>query len=66
MQTNVTTAFLLKDEDFDNCYIFSPSVFKERVINGKKYCVRSYFNGHRDFEKAMQQLATNNYYKKEI
>ena len=63
---NIKKVFLQVGDDFDNCYIFSPSVSKERVINGKKYHIRSYFNGHRDFANSMKQLAINNYYKKEI
>ncbi len=65
MQTNVETVFLSKDEKFENCYIFSPSMIKEKIIDGKAYVIQRYFNGDRDFEASMKKYATNNYYKKE-
>ena len=66
MQKNVEIVFLSKDEKFENCYIFSPSMIKEKVIDGKTYEIQRYFNGDRDFETSMKKYATNNYYKKEL
>ena len=45
-------------EDYENCYLFSPSISKRRTVGKQTYYVRRYFHGDRDFEKAMEQLAT--------
>lgn len=46
-------------EDYEeNCYLFSQSIQRQRIIHGKSYYVRSYFASGRDFEKTMQRLAT--------
>lgn len=58
METNVKKVFLASSEDFENCYIFSPSIGRKKNIGGKIYRVTRYFNGNRDFETAMQTLAT--------
>lgn len=63
METNVKKVFLLEDENFDCCYIFSPSAIKKRIIGGKTYRVQRYFNGNRDFDNSMKKIAANNYYK---
>ncbi len=63
METNVKKVFLLEDENFDSCYIFSPSAIKKRIIGGKTYRVQRYFNGNRDFDNSMKKIAANNYYK---
>ena len=63
METIVKKVFLLEDENFDNCYIFSPSAIKKRIIGGKTYCVQRYFNGNREFDNSMKKIATDNYYK---
>ena len=63
METNVKKAFIENVEDFENCYIFSPSIGKKKNIDGKVYHVKRYFNGERDFETSMKKFATNNYYK---
>lgn len=47
-------------EDYENCYIFSPSISRRKAIGGKTYLVRSYFKGGKDFEKTMQNLAVKN------
>ncbi len=49
----------LKDEfdGLENHYIFSPSITKQRTINGKTYIVRSYFNGKKDFKKIICEHA---------
>ena len=63
METDVKKVFLLEDENFDSCYIFSPSAIKKRVIGGKTYRVQKYFNGNREFDDSMKKIAANNYYK---
>ena len=62
METNVKRVFLASSEDFENCYIFSPSIGGKKNVGGKIYRVKRYFNGDRDFETAMKKFATNQYY----
>jgi len=62
METNVKKVFLASSENFENCYIFSPSIGRKKNV-GKTYRVKRYFNGDRDFETAMKQFATNDYYR---
>lgn len=57
METNVKRIFLANYEDFENCYIFSPSIGRKK-IDGKTYRVTRYFNGNRDFEASMKKFAT--------
>ena len=57
METNVKRIFLANYEDFENCYIFSPSIGRKKNIGGKTYRVTRYFNGNRDFETSMKELA---------
>ena len=45
-------------EDYENCYLFSPSISKRKTVGKQTYYVRRYFHGGRDFERAMEQLAT--------
>lgn len=63
METNVKKVFLASSENFENCYIFSPSIGKKKNLGGKTYRVTRYFNGNRDFVSAMKQFAANDYYK---
>lgn len=63
METNVKKVFLASSENFENCYIFSPSIDGKKNIGGKTYRVTRYFNGNRDFEASMKKFATNDYYK---
>ena len=58
METNIKKVFLASSEDLDNCYIFSPSIGRKKNIGGKTYRVTRYFNGNRDFETSMKELAT--------
>lgn len=58
METNVKKVFLASSEDLENCYIFSPSISRKKNVDGKIYHVRRYFNGNRDFEISMKELAT--------
>ena len=50
--------FLASSKDLENCYIFSPSIGRKKNVDGKIYHVRRYFNGNRDFEISMKELAT--------
>ena len=58
METNVKKVFLASSENFENCYIFSPSIGRKKNVDGKIYHIRRYFNGNRDFETSMKELAT--------
>ena len=58
METNVKRIFVANYEDFENCYIFSPSIGRKKNVGGKTYRVTRYFNGNRDFETSMRELAT--------
>ena len=58
METNVKKVFLASSEDLEKCYIFSPSIGRKKNVDGKIYHVRRYFNGNRDFEMSMKELAT--------
>ena len=62
METNVKRVFLASSENFENCYIFSPSIGRKKNVGGKTYRVKRYFNGDRDFETSMKKFATNQYY----
>ena len=46
-------------EDYENCYIFAPSISRRESVGRQTYYVRRYFCGGKDFENAMAQLATN-------
>jgi len=62
MESIVKKVFLASSEDFENCYIFSPSIGRKKNVGGKTYNVKRYFNGNRDFEIAMKKFATSQYY----
>ena len=53
METNVKRIFVTNYEDFENCYIFSPSIGRKKNVGGKTYRVTRYFNGNRDFETSI-------------
>ena len=63
MESIVKKVFLASSENFENCYIFSPSIGKKKNIGGKTYYVKRYFNGERDFETSMKNFAISDYYK---
>ena len=48
-----------KGGDYENCYIFSPSVSRRESVGRQTYYVRRYFRGDTDFKKTMAQLAAN-------
>ena len=45
--------------DYENCYIFAPSISRRESVGRQTYYVRRYFRGGKDFENTMTQLATN-------
>ena len=63
MELNVKRVFLASTDDFENCYIFSPSIGRKKNIGGKTYYVTRYFNDERDFETSMKNFAISDYYK---
>ena len=46
-------------EDYENCYIFAPSISRRESVGRQTYYVRRYFRGGKDFEKTMERLAVN-------
>lgn len=58
METNIKKVFIAVPDDFEKCYIFAPSIGKKKNIGGKTYNITRYFNGNRDFETSMKELAT--------
>lgn len=58
MENNVKKVFLVGNENCDQSYIFSPSIGRKKNVGGKIYRVTRYFNGNRDFETSMRELAT--------
>ena len=44
-------------EDYENCYIFAPSISKRKTVDRQTYYVRRYFRGGKDFEKTMKTIA---------
>lgn len=43
-------------EDYENCYLFSPSISKRKSVGRQTYYVRRYYNGGKDFEKTMKSI----------
>lgn len=50
-------------EDYENCYLFSPSISKRKTVGGKSYYICRYFKGDKDFEKTMETLAVQHTFK---
>ncbi len=46
-------------EDYENCYIFAPSISRRETVGRQTYYVRRYFRGGKDFERTMEQLAVD-------
>ena len=44
-------------EDYENCYLFAPSISKRKTMGKQTYYVRRYFHGDKDFEKTMKSIA---------
>ncbi len=61
---NVVQKAFYSGEDYENCYIFAPSISKRKTVGRQTYYVRRYFRGGKDFEKTMKTIAvqrtTNN------
>ena len=55
MMSNTIKVFCNID-DYENCYIFSPSISRRKAIGGKTYYVRGYFKGGKDFERQCRLL----------
>ena len=55
---NAVQKVFYSGEDYENCYIFAPSISKRKTVDKQTYYVRRYFNGDKDFEKSMQNLAS--------
>ena len=47
-------------EDYENCYIFAPSISRWESVGRQTYYVRRYFHGGKDFEKTMKSIAVKN------
>ena len=56
---NAVQKVFYSGEDYENCYIFAPSISKRKTVDKQTYYVRRYFHGGKDFENTMAQLATN-------
>ena len=56
---NAVQKVFYSGEDYENCYIFAPSISKRESVGGKSYYVRRYFKGGKDFERTMERLAVN-------
>ena len=51
-------------EDYENCYVFAPSISKRKTVGRQTYYVRRHFNGGKDFEQAMKPVAVQRTMKK--
>ncbi len=55
------TEYVIDDEKYEFegelSYCFLPSVTRTVSVGGKKYTVKSYFKGGKDFRKTVKQLA---------
>ena len=56
---NAVQKVFYSGEDYENCYIFAPSISRRKTVGGKSYYVRRYFKGGKDFERTMERLAVN-------
>ena len=56
---NAVQKVFYSGEDYENCYIFAPSISRRETVGRQTYYVRRYFRGGKDFENTMAQLATN-------
>ncbi len=52
-------------EDYENCYIFAPSISRRESVGRQTYYVRRYFHGGKDFEKTMKSIAVQRTTKNE-
>ena len=56
---NTVQKVFYNGEDFENCYIFAPSISRRQSVGRQTYYVRRYFRGSKDFERAMERLAVD-------
>ena len=56
---NAVQKVFYSGEDYENCYIFAPSISRRESAGRQTYYVRRYFKGGKDFERTMEQLAVN-------
>ena len=54
---NAVQKAFYRGEDYENCYIFAPSISKRESVGRQTYYVRRYFYGGKDFEKTMKSIA---------
>ena len=58
MKNKLNEVYQSIEEYEEKCYLFSPSISKQKTYGDKSYFVRLYFTGGKDFEKTMKKLAT--------
>lgn len=56
---NAVQKVFYNGEDYENCYIFAPSISRRESVGRQTYYVRRYFRGGKDFGNTMAKLATN-------
>ena len=54
---NAVQRVFYSGEDYENCYIFAPSISKRKTVGRQTYYVRRYFYGGKDFENTMKSIA---------
>ena len=54
-----TQKIFYSGEDYEKCYFFAPSISHKKNVSGKQYFVRRYFQGGKDFEKAISIIYHN-------
>ena len=61
---NAVQKVFYSGEDYENCYIFAPSISKRKTVDRQTYYVRRYFYGGKDFEQTMKSIAVQRTTKK--
>ena len=56
---NAVQKVFYNGEDYENCYIFAPSISRRESVGRQTYFVRRYFKGGKDFERTMERLAAD-------
>ncbi len=56
---NAVQKVFYSGEDYENSYIFAPSISRRESVGRQTYYVRRYFRGGKDFERTMERLAAN-------
>ena len=54
---NAVQKVFYSGEDYENCYIFAPSISKRKTVDRQTYYVRRYFHGGTDCEQSRKALA---------